>query len=140
MAPPVERIVDAGPLVAWLSERDHWHDWTTGTITAGTGELHTTEIVLGEACHLLGGTSSRVHRLLSYVHHGVLVLHPLWPAHLARCQELMLKYDFMDPADASLVVLSELHPDAALLTVDAHFRLYRRFRRQTLPVVMPLDR
>jgi predicted nucleic acid-binding protein len=102
--------------------------------------LHLTEIVLGEACHLLGATTPAVHRLLSYVRAGGLILHPLWPVHLARCQELMLKYDFMDPADASLVVLSELHPAAALLTVDHHFRLYRRFRRQPLPVSMPPGR
>jgi len=133
---PADAIVDAGPLVGWFNERDQWHAWSTSAIEA-RGVLHTTEIVLGEVCHLLGATTPSVHDLLDYVREGGLVLHPLWPGYLARCQVLMLKYDFMDPADASLVVLSELHPGAELLTVDHHFRIYRRFRRQSLPVVMP---
>lgn len=34
------------------------------------------------------------------------------PDHLERTQTLMLKYEAMDAADASLVVLSEIYPDA----------------------------
>ena len=50
----------------------------------------------------------------------------------------MLKYERMDAADASLVVLSELHPQAQIVTTDfADFRRYRRFREQPLPLVMP---
>ena len=137
MVPSVQRIVDAGPLVAWHNGCDRYHPWSRDTIQAEHGVLHTTEIALGEACHLLGKTSPAVHRLLDLVRGGALVLHPVWPARLGRCQELMLKYEFMDPADASLVALSELHPAAMVITVDQHFRVYRRFRHEALPLVMP---
>jgi hypothetical protein len=43
----------------------------------------------------------------------------------------------MDPADASLVVLSEQNPKASLVTVDSDFRIYRRFRREILPLIAP---
>ena len=53
----------------------------------------------------------------------------------------MLKFERMDAADASLVVLSELHPRAIVVTVDARdFRVYRRFRRNSIPLLTPLIR
>jgi hypothetical protein len=44
----------------------------------------------------------------------------------------------MDVGDATLVLLLELCPRARLITVDADFRRYRRFRNQVIPVVMPV--
>jgi hypothetical protein len=42
------------------------------------------------------------------------------------------------PLVAWLVVLSELHPRAVIVTVDVKdFRVYRRFRREALPLLMP---
>lgn len=134
----VRRIVDAGPLVAWLNQSDQWHTWAASALTQGRGPLHTTEIVLGEACHHLGGNSAPAQALLDWVRQGAVVLHNLWPRHLGRTQELMLKFDRMDAADASLVVLSELFPRATVVTVDARdFRTYRRFRREALPLLAP---
>lgn len=134
----VKRIVDAGPLVAWLNAADQWHAWASAALARERGPLHTTEIVLGEACYHLGGNSAPVQALLDWVRHGVVVLHPLWPRHLSRTQELMLKFDRMDAADASLVVLSEQHPRAVVVTVDStDFRVYRRFRREPLRLVTP---
>jgi hypothetical protein len=50
----------------------------------------------------------------------------------------MLKYEAMDAADASLVVLSEMYPEATVITTDrADFTVCRRFRAQKLPVVCP---
>lgn len=134
----VKRLVDAGPLVAWLNQADQWHGWATAALHQGRGPLHTTEIVLGEALYHLGGNSVPAQALLDWIRRGAVVLHPLWPRHLARTQELMLKFDRMDAADASLVVLSELYPRAIILTVDAKdFRTYRRFRREALPLLTP---
>jgi hypothetical protein len=68
---------------------------------------------------------------------AIRLLHP-WTEHLERTQTLMLKYEAMDAADASLVVLSEMYPDAKVITTDhADFTVYRRFRAQKLPVVCP---
>jgi predicted nucleic acid-binding protein len=50
----------------------------------------------------------------------------------------MLKFEGMDAADASLVVLSEQYSRALIVTVDTRdFRVYRRFRRDALPLLMP---
>ena len=134
----VRRIVDAGPLVAWLNAADQWHEWASTALAQERGSLHTTEIVLGEACYHLGGNSAPVQALLTWVREGGVVLHPLWPRQLLRTQELMLKFERMDAADASLVVLSEQFPRATIVSVDAaDFRVYRRFRREALPLLVP---
>ena len=134
----VKTLVDAGPLIGWFNATDQWHQWSVGTLRRRSGILHTTEIVLGEALYHLGGNTAMVQALLALVREGALVLHPLWPRHLLRTQELMVKYERMDAADASLVVLSELHPEATLVTTDARdFRIYRRFTNESLPLAMP---
>ena len=52
---------------------------------------------------------------------------------------LMKKYpERMDLGDAAIVRLSELHPLATVLTVDQNdFRIYRRFRNQSIPCDFP---
>ena len=68
---------------------------------------------------------------------AIRLLHP-WPEALERTQELMLKYERMDAADASLVVLSEIHAEAKIITTDRRdFRVYRRFGRQKLSALFP---
>jgi hypothetical protein len=42
-----------------------------------------------------------------------------------------------DLADLCLVRMSELNPHLPVVTVDADFRVYRRNRREAIPVVMP---
>ena len=134
----VNTIVDAGPLVGWFNAADQWHEWSVAAISARRGALHTTEIVLGEACHLLGGNTPSVHALLGLVSAGAIVLHRPWPDTLGRTQELMLKYAEMDAADASLVVLSEKYAKAPVVTEDArHFSIYRRKKKDPLPLVIP---
>lgn len=134
----VRCLVDAGPLIGWLNASDQWHDWAVKTLSGIRGPLHSTEIVLGEACWHLGGNTQPVHALLGLVRMGAIQLLQPWPGHLERTQELMMKYEHMDTADASLVLLSKIHRDAKIITTDrCDFKVYRRFGRQRLPVVLP---
>ena len=64
--------------------------------------IHTTEIVLGEACWHLGGNTQPVHALLGLVRVGAIQLLQPWPGHLERTQELRVTYERMDAADAAL--------------------------------------
>jgi predicted nucleic acid-binding protein len=54
-------------------------------------------------------------------------------------RELMRRYreQPMSFADACLVRMAELEPEASIWTLDEAFRVYRRFGRQTLSLVMP---
>ena len=53
--------------------------------------------------------------------------------------KLMAKYADvpMSFADACLVRMTELLADPILLTLDAHFRIYRRHGNKTIPCAMP---
>ncbi len=134
----VKTLIDAGPLIGWLNAADQWHPWAVKTLSAVRGPLHTTEIVLGEACWHLGGNTQPAHALLSLVRMGAIQLLQPWPDHLARTQELMMKYKRMDAADASLVVLSEIHRNATIITTDRRdFSFYRRFGSQGISVILP---
>lgn len=102
------------------------------------GPLHTTEIVLGEACWHLGGNTQPVHALRGLVRVGAIqILHP-WHVYLERTQMLMMKYERMDAADASLVIRSEIHRSAIIISTDCReFSIYRCFGRHRLPVILP---
>jgi uncharacterized protein len=51
----------------------------------------------------------------------------------------MQRYDSvpMSLADACLVRMSEIYPDASVLTLDSDFRIYRKYRDQPIPTIMP---
>jgi predicted nucleic acid-binding protein len=134
----VRSIVDAGPLIGWLNRSDQWHHWSVKVLGSVAGPLYTTEVVLGEACWHLGGNTQPAHALLTLVRNGAICLVKLWPDYLARTQELMIKYERMDAADASLVVLSELNDQAVLISTDKKdFSVYRRFRSEKIPAIFP---
>ena len=55
-------------------------------------------------------------------------------------RQLMKQYESvpMSLADACLVRLSEL-TRASIFTLDSDFRIYRQFKNQVIPVIMPED-
>lgn len=134
----IKTLVDAGPLIGWLNAADQWHDWSVSILSARRGPLHTTEIVLGEACWQLGGNTQPVHALLDLVRKRALVLARPWPDDLADTQQIMLKYSSMDAADASLVLLAEMSPKAVLITTDRRdFERCRGLRNRALKLILP---
>jgi predicted nucleic acid-binding protein len=59
-------------------------------------------------------------------------------AHWPRVRTLMSRYRQMDLADASVVVMTELHARSQVLTIDrTDFGVYRRNDRQVIDFVSP---
>jgi hypothetical protein len=59
-------------------------------------------------------------------------------AHWPRIRTLMSRYPKMDLADASIVVMTELHARSQVLTIDrTDFSVYRRNDRQVIDFVAP---
>jgi hypothetical protein len=58
---------------------------------------------------------------------------------LEKLQELARRYEDRRPdfADLCLIRMSELYPRHPVITVDADFRLYRRNKREVIPVICP---
>jgi predicted nucleic acid-binding protein len=131
-------ILDAGPIVGALSERDQWYDWSRKTLGLVDTFAMTTELVFGEACHHLKAFRPGLYAALEGVHAGRFILESVWKENVPRALELLARYPQMDASDCSLVLLSERFPRARIITTDiAHFRIYRRFRNEALPLLAP---
>ncbi|MHB8523565.1 MAG: hypothetical protein ACYDH9_22805 [Limisphaerales bacterium] len=68
----------------------------------------------------------------------------LFPAFDVRVEliavaQLMRRYESvpMSLADACLVRMAELHRSAVILTLDRDFTIYRKHRRQRIPLLRP---
>lgn len=135
-------LLDTGPLLALLNCRDAHHAWATTRWALIKPPLLTCEAVLSEACFLLRGTPSGGQAVMELIRRNIVVVAFRLEDHVAPVAKLLGKYASMPMslADACLVRMSECYADSAVMTLDRHFRLYRRHGRQAIPVVMPDER
>jgi predicted nucleic acid-binding protein len=139
MAPSV--LLDAGPLVAYLRQKEEHHKWAVEQFRRFT-RFTTCEAVLAEACARLAYYNEEPARVLELVRDAGpdMVVEFAAKAHADRVARLMRKYTDqpMDFADACLVVMSEQARNCAVLTLDAgDFRIYRRHDREVIPFLSP---
>jgi len=134
-----EHISDTGPLVAWINSRDQWHEWSASVLEPLTPPLITCEAVIAEAAWQLSRSRAAVDRLCGLVDVGALRVVDLLPEHMPHLRAFLAKYPQMDFCDAAVVRLSEIYPQAKVITTDsAHFSIYRRFGNKPLPLVHPV--
>ncbi len=135
-------LLDTRPLVAFLDRRDAYHTWATAQWAEIQPPLLTCEAVLSEACFLLRASASGGQAVMELVRRSIVVVGLHLEDHAAPVAKLVRKYAGvpMSLADACLVRMSECYADSAVMTLDGHFRLYRRHSRLAIPVVMPDER
>jgi predicted nucleic acid-binding protein len=132
-------MLDAGPLVAYLSGRDRNHKWAVSQFAALLPPLVTCEPVLAEACFLVRQNSGRPADVLKLLQRGIFQIGLVVETEAAALECLMDRYADtpMSLADACLVRLSELHADCRVFTLDSDFNRYRRNGRQMIPLLAP---
>ena len=125
--------------MALLDRADLHHAWAVECFKELPPPLITCECVLAEALHLLADLSPSVTALARLHSDGILRVDFDFNSHAPAVWRLIQKYrDLpMDLADACLVRMSELHTDCMIWTTDAHFRVYRRHGRQSIPLLNP---
>lgn len=134
-------ICDTGPLVAYLNRRDAYHAWAVAVMKQVKPPMLTCEPVLTEAVYFLREDGLDVEPLFRMLERGGLRLQFDISAHWPRMRTLMARYRQMDLADASIVVMSELHARSEVFTLDRKdFSVYRRNDRQMIPFVAPPQR
>lgn len=134
-------ICDTGPLAAYLNRRDRHHKWAVTVMKQVRPPMLTSEPVLTEAVYFLREDGLEVDPLFQLLERGALRLEFDVSAHWPRIRTLMARYPQMDLADASIVVMSELHAASEVFTVDRRdFSVYRRNDRQTIDFVAPPKR
>ena len=129
-------IADTGFLVAFASENDFHHGWAVSIASQWNEPFLTCESVLSEtAFHL--GDSSAVFELLNS---RLVELAFDCKDHLAQLEVLSGTYADRKPdfADLCLIRMSELFPKHPVITIDREdFRIYRRNKRETIPLICP---
>jgi predicted nucleic acid-binding protein len=134
-------ICDTGPLVAYLNRNDSYHAWAVALMKQVHPPMVTCEPVFTEAVYFLREDELEVDPLFQLFEREVLRLDFDVSAHWSRIRTLMSRYRQMDLADASIVVMSELHRRCQVITVDrTDFSVYRRNDRQVIDFVAPQPR
>jgi predicted nucleic acid-binding protein len=132
----VKAIADTGFLVAFANRKDRHHAWALKLADRVTEPLLTCEAVLAEAAFHLGSSAIA----LAFVTDGLVRPTLVLGDHLARLAELAQRYADRQPdlADLCVIRLSELNPKHPVITTDlADFRVYRRGRREAIPLIHP---
>lgn len=129
-------IADTGFIVAFGNRHDHHHGWALSLAKEVTEPLLTCEAVVAEAAFHLGSSSY----ILGLIRDGLLALNFNCAENLEHLSALGRTYESRKPdvADLCVIRMSELHPRHTVITVDeADFRIYRRNKREVIPLLCP---
>jgi predicted nucleic acid-binding protein len=132
----VKGMADTGFLVAFANRSDRHHEWARRVAEQVTEPLLTCEAVLAEAAFHL----QSVAVVLAMLRDRLIVLAFDCRDHLPQLEALAERFADRQPdlADLCLIRMSELHPHHSVVTVDRQdFRVYRRNKRETIPLVCP---
>jgi predicted nucleic acid-binding protein len=132
----VKGIADTGLLVAFANRNDRYHEWAVRIAERVSEPLLTCEAVLAEtAFHL-----ANVGIVLRMIDKGLVTLAFDCREHLPHLKVLAERYADRRPdlADLCLIRMSELNPRHKVLTTDREdFQVYRRNKREAIPLVCP---
>jgi len=128
-------LADSGLLVGFLDRSDQYHDWSAQCFEELTKTLTTCEAVIAEVEYLVPGSGPL---LMEMVRRGTLQIVALLPREASAIAGLLKRYGKMQFADACIVRMSELFPDAVVYTTDKRdFSVFRRHRNQPITFVSP---
>lgn len=135
----MKAIADTGLLVAMLKENDQFHDWAYEVAKRITWPVLTCEAVLAEAAFHLHSSE----QILGMLKDNVVDLAFDCKTQIAPLHELAARYADRQPdlADLCLIRMSEIYPQHTVITVDEEdFRVYRRNKREAIPLLCPPHR
>ncbi|OGA13553.1 MAG: hypothetical protein A3G25_19585 [Betaproteobacteria bacterium RIFCSPLOWO2_12_FULL_63_13] len=132
-------IADTGFLVAFANANDKHHAWAVQIAADVAEPLLTCEAVLAETAFHLQNTAVT----LAMLNEGLVSLAFDCRDHLDQLTRLADRYADRKPdlADLCLVRMSEIFSRHSVITVDrTDFRVYRRNKRETIPILCPPER
>lgn len=134
-----EILADTGPLVAYLDRSDRDHAWAKSVFSKINRPLLTCEAVIAETLFLLRRGGIDPQAVLALIERGLLIPKFDLTKEISPIRSLMKTYQNipMSLADACLVRMAEIFPDANVMTLDSDFVLYRKARRKVIPLINP---
>jgi predicted nucleic acid-binding protein len=132
-------IADTGFLVAFANARDVHHGWAMYVAEQITEPLLTCEAVLAETAFHLRNSEL----VLEMIAEELVALAFNCNDHLPQLAALAKRFRNREPdlADLCLIRMSELYPKLNVITTDERdFRIYRRNKREVIPLICPPKR
>lgn len=128
-------IADTGFLVALLQIHDAHHGWAVEVSEQVTWPALTCESVLSETAFHLRSSELPLEMLRD----GMICLAFDFTGNREHLHDLATRYAdrHADLADLCLIRMSELYPRHTVITVDEDFRVYRRNKREAIPLLTP---
>ncbi|MEK7249345.1 MAG: pilus assembly protein [Bacteroidota bacterium] len=132
-------LLDAGPLVAYLDRTEQYHNWVTHQVKTLPAPFLTCESVVSEGWFLLADVPDGRERLINLLQRKVIITPFHLTEELLSVTTLLEQYRSIDisVADACLIRMSELYTNSVVFTLDSDFHIYRKNKRQAIPVLMP---
>jgi predicted nucleic acid-binding protein len=132
-------IADTGFIVAFRNRNDRYHGWAVDLARNLDEPLLTCESVLSEAAFHLRSSEAA----LALVAAGMMEVVFDCAQNIDQLLDLAHRYEDRHPdlADLCLIRMSELYPRHSVITIDeADFRVYRRNKREAIPLMCPPNR
>jgi uncharacterized protein len=131
----MKAIADTGLLVALVRQQDQYHDWAIEVAGQIAWPALSCEAVLAETAYHLQSSQ----QVLGMVRDRLIRIAFDCNAQLGHLHELASRYAERHPdlADLCLIRMSELYPEHVIATVDSDFRVYRRNKREAIPLLCP---
>jgi predicted nucleic acid-binding protein len=131
----MKAIADTGLLVALARVNDQYHAWAAEIAEQINWPVLTCEAVLAETAFHLQSSEE----VLGMLRDNIVRVAFDCASHLEQLYDLAIRYANRNPdfADLCLIRMSELYPRHAVVTVDADFRVYRRNKREAIPLLCP---
>ena len=131
----MKAIADTGFIVAFVNGHDQHHLWAASLARQITEPLLTCEPVLAEAAFQVRSSSI----IIELLQDSLLTLSFNIDKNLQHLKQLAIRYEDRSPdlADLCIVRMSELYPKHSVVTVDHDFKVYRRNKRDLIPLLTP---
>ncbi len=132
----MNRIADAGLIIAFLDRKDRFHEWACSVFEKEPPPFYVAEAVVAEIAAVIGSADD----VLRMIERNDLRIGLDLEEEASAVRELIKRYSdrSMDLGDACCVRMSELLQHALVYTVDRKdFIVYRRSDRKPVPCIFP---
>ncbi|MEH2180547.1 type II toxin-antitoxin system VapC family toxin [Nostoc sp.] len=131
-------LLDTGPLVSFINNRENSHDWAVNEWKKIEPPLLTCEAVIIEACFILRDFYGGQDAVMSLLDTGIIQISFRLSDEIGTVRELLKRYQNvpMSLADACLVRMSELILGSCVLAVDSDFRVYRKNKNEMIDLII----